>query len=865
MTASPFNLSTLELSKDAAKITIFANGRNAIPMREHSPFSKVVGFIQSEMGISLQGNPRYEWMTTFKTELELMQKYRDSYSRKLSAYSTAHTLGKMKWGRTQAANNCSLNIMHRPTRHALCKDKYADLDMVNAHIAILCESLKTRDDVDITALTEYNSNPKKWREEVAIHHGLNPVKDKDAAKQLFIRILFGGSYRQWIKDFDIDKNIGVGQCHPLVVSIENQLGKVRDIFHDANPQLVKDMKKHNPQKFKDLSQLKRSLLATALQTIERWIMESCIQFLVDNKKFALPDFVPCQDGFMILKGLSYPELREDIERITFEKFGMKISWVQKEFDEAIEIPDAVLNRNVSEWECLFTDSGLAKNIHRLYGRQIQYKRPVDGMRDFLYVFDSDKKRWFLEDSKSSITLRNMIGNMYPILYQEINDDVALTPPEKMGFEKSCRSYLLDSQSKTGIAREVVETAGWDGMEFDSVPYYLGFENGFMDLRTHSFEEYREDIHITITTGYNYVCPDYNTQKDLDLMNELSGMFEDMFDTNEDMLYYLQIMASGLDAINYQHIWFFTGEGGNGKGVGVKLNKAVLGDRFYKPAKCSILTADSDKANQTSEDICALKNTRMTVFAEMDKEEGMTWSSLKVLTGGEAITGRQLYKGTETFNLMCSVIGLFNNPPDMVGHVTGKEVQSLRRRLRVLFFPRLYTDNEKDLKKDPKKYHRLNAKFASDAWQLEIRHIYLDLLCGIYSRYYSEDIGMLKFVEPASVLLASETYLNDADLFQEIFNGLYAEDNERLEDIAANRVWLKDVFDDIKEHELYKDGLNGKGRKAFARSWNRKKFTEWAKEKIGLKFDNHRQIDYFLGYVSKGRLGNAVEGLGGDDI
>jgi hypothetical protein len=847
---SPFSLQTLELSKDEAKNTIFAKGRNAIPMREHAPFQKVVGFIQAEMGISLQGNPRYDWMTTFKTELELIQKYRDLYSRKLFAYSTAHTLSKLKWGRTLPANNCSLNIMHRPTRHAFCKDKYVDLDMVNAQVSILCESLKNREDVDISALIEYNSNPKKYREDVAIHHGLDPVRDKDIAKQLFIRTLFGGSYSQWIKDFDIEKNIGVGQCHPLVVQIENQLGRVRELFYDANPQLVKDLKKHNPQKFKDLSQLKRTLLATALQTIERWIMESCVQFLVDEKKFALPDIVPCQDGFMILQGLSYPELREDIERVTAEKFGLNIKWVRKEFDEAIEIPDAVLNRTMEEWECLFTDSGLAKNIHKLHGKQIQYKRPVDKMRDFLYMFDSDKKRWYLEDSKSSITLRNMIGNMYPQLHQEIADDVALTPPERMTLESLARRYLLDSQAKTGIAREVVETAEWDGIDFDSVPYYLGFENGFMDLRTHTFEEYREDIHITITTGYDFIEPDYSKKEDYDAREILVGIFNGLFDTNEETVYLLQILASCLDAINYQYLWFFTGAGANGKGLCLNLLKSILGARFYCAASCGLLTADSDKVNQTSEDLCSLKNRRVIVFSEMNKTEGMTWGACKLFTGRETVSGRQLYQGIDSFDLQGSTIGSFNEKPEMIGSISGSEKESVERRLRVVRFPHLYKETDFQVAENPVVNRKGNKLFQNPEWQKSIRHVLFDLLCGVYSTYYSEETKELEFNVPDSVTLASASYIKNEDLFAQIFDDLYVRDSEKTEDCAVNRIWVTEIFDEIKRNELYQDGLNGKGRKAFARAWNRKTFREWAVKNIGVKYSTAKSMDYILGYTFK---------------
>lgn len=854
---SPFNLQTLTLSKDSAKITIFSSGRHPKPMREHASMLKVVGFIQNKMGISLQGNSRYDWMTTVKTELDMVTAYHNLYKREDKIYTTAHSLGKIKWGRTNPANNLSLNIMHRPTRHALCDSIYADKDMQNAHVSFLCQTFKDRTDVDISALQDYNSDPKKWRGDLAIHHGLDPVKDKDVTKQLFIRVLFGGTYEQWINDFDINKNIKPSEQHPLVLKIENQLGKVRELFFEANPQLAKDMIKHDPKKYKCSTQLKRSLLAIALQTLERWIMESCVQFLIDEKGFDLEDIVPCQDGMMILKHLDYAGIEADFEKVTFETFGLSIGWVDKAFDEAIEIPDGIIERTLEQWNELITDDGLAHYLLAIHGDRIKYKRSLEHSADALYIFDGERKRWFLESSKNPPTLLNLISKIHPILRQEINTDSSLSEKE-IKLLQTKALILLSTTGGERILKKILSNAQWCDCGFDKVPYYLGFENGFLDLRTHTFEEYREDVYITISTGYDYVQPDYeNNEQDRIYRDELANIFDMMFTTTEETIYYLQIMASGLDAINYQYIWFFEGAGGNGKSMGVKLNETVLGNAMYKASSGSILTVDAEKANQSSEDLCHLINARTVVFSEMDKTSGMTWSALKILTGGDTITGRRLYQGILQFSLNSSLICTFNSRPDMVGNVVGAERASLERRLKPMHFPRHFTENENDIATNPEKFIRANPTYTTDAWRNAVRHVYLDLLCGVYKAYYSQEEQRFVFNEPATVREACNEYLRGEDLFLEMYDEIYAEDANKLLNLKHNRVYLGDMYATLTRHELFVQGSQGTGKKAFLRTWNKKAFIGWCRGKFEVQIDTRVAKEYVLGVALKSDLEYAV--------
>lgn len=877
----PFDISTLVLNKDFAKQTIFQSGRNPIPMREHPSRLKQVGFVQNEMGISLQGNPRYDWMTTFKTELDQQKEYTNFYDRDGEYYKSAHSLGKVKWGRTLPANNLSLSIFHRPTRHALCDGVYRDKDMKSAHISFLCEIFKNRPDVDISALIEYVRDPKHWREQVCLHHRLDPVWDKESAKQLFIRLVFGGTYEKWVKDYDVEYNIRPHERFGLAVQMEIQLEPIRELFYKANPKIVADLKKHNPAKYTDIRQLKRSVLSFALQTIERWLMEECVRFLVEEKGFDLRDIVPAQDGMMILAELNYEGMEADFTRVIQDKFGMTIEWVDKPFDEAIEIPNGVIERSFEDWVMELSDGGIANRTHN-YHRGRVLVEPDTGI---LYVFDPVKKRWFEDETVAMKTLRNMISRLHPIVASEIAEDCSLTDKEKNAFILRAKCLLLDQSGLVACSKRVVDTAEWSGVAFNSVPTQFGFENCWVDLTTNEFDEYREDVYITQTVGYDWVQPDFSDPRTLEMRNTLIRIFADTFnfdlEANDykideklcpELLYYILILASCLDRNNYQNLFFFRGSGGNGKTQGLMMMRMALGKTYYKALKGEILKEDSNKANQASGDVFAMKDARMGVFAEIDKSGVMSWSALKVLTGGEAISAREIYMKVMEFLLTATFICSFNKKPDFVGGVGATEKRSLVRRLRVLEFKVNFATSQAELEEK-----MANAK-EGEVWKLgmeyfttpefgkEYKFILLSFLFGIYRQYFDEEKGRLPLDNycPTSVVKASKVYLDEEDVFAEIFADLYEEDATFAEDkfemveewragkkvqskVFTNRRYLLDAWDLVENHPTYREKSRKEGRTAFVRTYSKKNFREWVMNRTELLTDKKAHRDYFLGY------------------
>jgi hypothetical protein len=54
-------------------------------------------------------------------------------------FEATYNLPKHKWGRVIPSFYKSLSIIHRPTRHSLCVDRYVDLDSENCEANVLFE------------------------------------------------------------------------------------------------------------------------------------------------------------------------------------------------------------------------------------------------------------------------------------------------------------------------------------------------------------------------------------------------------------------------------------------------------------------------------------------------------------------------------------------------------------------------------------------------------------------------------------------------------------------------------------------------------------------------------------------------------
>lgn len=775
---------------------------NKKKMKERIDINLIYGFIKSEMGIAYQGCSRYDGIPCeIKTELDQIKYLRNQYDKKQKIIKMAHCLPKHKWGRTIPIGYSSLSVLHRPTRHRLSTQEYIDIDIVNCQPQLIQEICRQRG-IKVEALEKYCKNPKKYRAFVAEYHDC----DKDTAKQLFVRLMFGGTYAKWIKDFDIQKN--ENNRYKLPHDIEGEMGAVIDAVYTANPHIAKDVLKQNPKKWVNEGEKKRGVMGLWSQTLERRIMEDSVWFLHDNKQFVVEDVVPCQDGLMILKDLYYDDILTDLGRNILDKYGFNIEFVVKPFDEAIEIPTFEDVKSYDEWIDCLSSKRLADHLVVMKGDFIVSND------DGVFVFYNG--RWYNEtDEKKRNRLTLFVSeDLYEDRKTPIQDAVELSEDEAEGLLKTLRTNTSNGAIFKDIIRHTLskQVGKFEGLKFDERKDLLGFTNGVLELPTGNFRPYDYNDYITLTTLYDYHPPDYTNNEVVKLKKDIEDLMMSIQDKPDHLELLYQILCSGLDGNLYQKFFFFNGKGGNGKGLISGLMHFILGVNFCISPKEIVLKGL--KSGGATPEIAGLQHKRYLIFTEMGGS--IDNNAFKKLTGNDSFEGRGLYKDDNIFKLHATNVGEFNNPPDFDEALTGGEA---RRALDVGFNNNFTDDPEKiDQTINGVFYKKANPYYTTDDFIRKASPILLDILLEKYRKYYSETTKQIEFVIPEDVVRKTKALMDGMNIFNKIVVSNWDKVSEVVPDTPFKTLW-----NEVQYSEDYK-ALKAKVK----RQYSRDKFYEWLK-------------------------------------
>jgi hypothetical protein len=828
------------LSKIECEKSIFLKQK----MKEYPNRSKILGFIDNNMGISFVGKNRYKNLVFSKieTEQDQMKQYLEKYMKTYECFSTSYRLSKHKWGRIIPNGYLSLSIFHRPTRHALSEGNYIDIDMVCAHPQIVCELCRLNGcSSSVTALNEYALNSKLYRQQLMTSHNVS----YDTAKQLPIRLMFGGSYNTWLNDNNVENK----KKHPLFVTVENEMLNIMEMVFANNQHIKNDVLKCEKMKWKNDQEAKRGVMGLWAQSIERLLQETAISYLVDVKGFILDDIVPSQDGFMIRPSLWYDDILNDCKYAVFMKTGINMDFLNKPFDEAIDIPE-LESKSIKEWEDFVKTKPLSNLLIELYGDYIV----CDEKSKNLFIFYEG--RWY--DETTSNNQRYIIRYISENLYEHAKNRILL---DKFISEKDLTRLLSNLRNNTSsstkmfeIIKHTLSTCKLVNDIFDKKPFLLGFDNGVYDLTNNLFRIYNYDDYMTVTTGYNYKYIDIDNPSDeiLNIKTNISNILDDIQPEHANVMLLLQILASGLDGIAYQKMFMYNGKGGNGKGLIGSLMCSILGSYYLQPNNGII--KEAEKANQASPDMLNLKNKRYINFKEV--EGVLKASSVRNLTGGGKFSGRMLYGNPIEFKMNSTYVMEFNNAPDL----DGKPQESDYRRIVNIQFPTNFTENEDKIGKNIGgcEYKKANSYYVTDEFLEESKMVFMHMLIKVYTSCEKDNSGGMKFVIPKDIIERTELYLANQNVFKVIFDknwevceiiknskGKIDKSDLKLKTFTVKTLWSQVQTDEQYKQLSSRDKRNMYGREAFYMFLNEnyKIDTDKNKSKIIIGLQNVTEEEY----------------------
>ena len=753
-----------KLSKIEFTDTIF----NKKKMREYANIGMVHGFISNEMGISMFDYKRYDGMLSeIHTELDLMRAFRERY--KKNHFSVAHKLPKHGWGRTIPCDYLSLSIMRRGTRHALCNSIYRDLDLVNAHATIIYE-IGTQNQLPLPFLKQIVDDPKGWRKTICEHHGLdfNDPTQRDVAKTLPLSLFFGGAYKVWIRENNITVN--EDRLLPVLIGVENELRNIREIVFTNNTQISKDVTRHNVDKWKDTNAAKRGVMAMWAQTIERRIMEDAVTFLVEKRNFKLEDIVPCQDGLMILKELFYEGIERDFEQLAHEKYGFHhLRWVEKPFDEAIEIPvnsDIVFTHTV-DWSRL-TEAMFAKKMCELY-----FNDKV--------IFENDGKHtgfffngvyWQPTEKHDAMLKKEYFLKLYDWYTNELN----LSDME----EKTRKSIAkqLQQLDKSSFRRGVIDIIRTENtvttpIRWNHNPDLFAFTDVTYDLAKGEVKKPDPADFINCTCGYNYFEEYDDKGKPVEKVYAEEKAYIDRFvssicATNEVKEYLFVQCSTFLKQCNSEErAYFWLGRGRNGKGTLTALLKMALGN-YFGELNLTYYTSYEKTADAPNNNLFMCRHARMLSTSEIGENEQNTraqtfnTAKFRTITGGDPISVRQLHDNNQVSFTPGPPVIQTNVMPIITG-IHDQDNVALRERFDILDFVFSFTSDEAKIAADPARFKMKDITLKNRFSQPAYRNAMIRLLFENYKMYRANGI-----VIPQAVKDRTQQYFAEADVVRTWF-------------------------------------------------------------------------------------------------
>ena len=371
----------------------------------------------------------------------------------------------------------------------------------------------------------------------------------------------------------------------------------------------------------------------------------------------------------------------------------------------------------------------------------------------------------------------------------------LTDELTVEFSKMAGVYFMELQNKDGDERDKAMQAGKDILKIvdklknssyinsameacarrfhdshfeeklDENPYLIGFNNGIYDLKNGCFRKGTPDDYITLTTGYDYIEFEENSEE-IKVINEY---FSKVMIDIEMRDYILTLLASYLDGrCKDQNFVIWTGTGSNGKSTTLDLMRYTMGD-YFGVLPTTVITKKRTSSSNATPELADKRGKRCLPIQEPEHDDVIYVGNMKNLTGCDWIEARALYGMPFMYKPQFKLLLTCNKLPHIPSHDGGT-----LRRLRVTPWESEFIDGKPKKPNQFPKDRDLCDKLKG--WAPGLMWILLNKYYPIY------DKQGLK--EPAKVKLHTEKYKKDTDIYYEFIQETYnitnnSEDNEGI--------------------------------------------------------------------------------------
>lgn len=385
------------------------------------------------------------------------------------------------------------------------------------------------------------------------------------------------------------------------------------------------------------------------------------------------------------------------------------------------------------------DLGNAERFHDAFGDTYKYVADVQQW----YKFDGSRWKACVCGEEQSDFIR-VVREMKTVaqMYADAAAGKEDTSREKIAakamaaqYSNSCKA-VATSNALTQATRDKRLKVATEALDAD--PYLLNTPSGTIDLRTGELREIRREDLITQVTS---VAPE---KGDAPVWNKF---LNDVFLGDAELIKYMQkVFGSALLGMipQEQNFYMPNGEGGGGKSTLLNTVVDALGE--YAAVTMPEMWQDSSVergADSATPGALMLRGKRMILSPELKKGKKFNETFIKQITGGDTITGRNLYKGMVSFKPTCTLFFTSNYKPTIES-----SNYALWRRMRAIPFKARFSEENKDV--------ALPEKLKAELPQI------LNWLIEGCMMYQAEGLKDL----PAAISGAMDDYKNEMDKVKE---------------------------------------------------------------------------------------------------
>jgi P4 family phage/plasmid primase-like protien len=434
-----------------------------------------------------------------------------------------------------------------------------------------------------------------------------------------------------------------------------------------------------------------------------------------------------------------------------------------------DLAKACFERYGTEFVC----ASISQNVWYQYNNH-RWKKIEEGVflrqklsEDVVKLFEQRRDDLYVKMGKcANDGDKNIFGSQIKQIQKMISS--LKSTPFKANVMKECKDVFYDEKFLKNL---------------DKNRWIIGFQNGVYDLTKNCFREGVPEDYISLQMPIDYSEYSENDEMVLEVHEFLTKIFPD----RQVRDYFLDISSEVFVGGNKRkHVYFWSGEGDNGKSITQMFFEKMLGEYAIK-LPTSLIIGKRTQSSQACPELARAGNgVRWAILQEPDKKDNINIGILKELSGNDTFFARGLHQAGGEIDPMFKLTVICNDPPTI-----SYSDKATWNRIRVVPFESTFTNNAPDSWEEQLRQKR----FPNDPHFAEkIPHMIKPFVWVLLEHRKK---GNVKLVEPEKVILATNHYRKKNDSYQQFVDECIIMDKKsgvNLGDLYARfKDWFKESF------------------------------------------------------------------------